>query len=695
MLKQAYTPPETKYEVHIDELMKAIRGEDFVQGNGLYRIWGGDIPENELFDQDPFTLWAQQEYVILTKTKLTGEANIEIYNINSNPNTLAFIIYKSIILPSINLRDTTTGHWDFYHSKTGDINIEKNSVVGHIDIRKGCEVGSISINRETKTSNITIRNSQAKFISITTKSEVGNIMVTENSQSEHIIVTNSKAGSIRVTQNSNSNDIMIIESSLSGLIHITGISKIENISVNNSNVGEIKLDKDSQSLQIKVLANSKTGNIEIADNSHSDSITIQDSSVTGDISINKNREAMSISVTGNSQTGNLSLTDALLSQVEIQHNYFGLSLYNTEVQLMKIIDSFITEVDFQTGIKGELYVTKSRVLHLRVANTALLKESVLSLSDTEVQYCVLEEVLTQGSLLLRKLRPLLQVFEWRNIKDYLGEEPADDWKKELWSSKKELLTQQADAYHKKTAELAQRFGATHVFRISNSSLGETEITGCDLTGYKFEYYNSKLLDCFITGTQLPKDNIAVYNPVAPGIPVEKPDEYEQKTSIYNQIKKIYENQGDVVETSWYHSKAMENQQALLKLMYKAEHKPWCKKVLGEKSFNLFGFRLNRFSNNHGESWRRAILFVLLGSGIMYSLYYLSIHYHEPFGFGAIGRFFGDYFSFLDITHRIDFHVPKEQLNGWSKFLDYSGKLVIGYGLYQLIAAFRRHGKKAG
>lgn len=54
---------------------------------------------------------------------------------------------------------------------------------------------------------------------------------------------------------------------------------------------------------------------------------------------------------------------------------------------------------------------------------------------------------------------------------------------------------------------------------------------------------------------------------------------------------------------------------------------------------------------------------------------------------------GYYFSFLDITHRIDFLVDKAELSGLSVTIDYLNKILIGFLIYQFIAAFRKYRKK--
>jgi hypothetical protein len=42
---------------------------------------------------------------------------------------------------------------------------------------------------------------------------------------------------------------------------------------------------------------------------------------------------------------------------------------------------------------------------------------------------------------------------------------------------------------------------------------------------------------------------------------------------------------------------------------------------------------------------------------------------------------------------MDFMADKAELNAMAKFLDFIGRIAIGYGVYQLIVAFRRHGRK--
>jgi hypothetical protein len=112
-------------------------------------------------------------------------------------------------------------------------------------------------------------------------------------------------------------------------------------------------------------------------------------------------------------------------------------------------------------------------------------------------------------------------------------------------------------------------------------------------------------------------------------------------------------------------------------------------------FDLINSRWNKWTNNHSESRGRALAFTFISSVVLYIYYYTCIHYYRPFNFSwqNIGDVAGNYFSYLKITRREDFMVSKVELNFGSKLFDYFGRIVIGFGISQLKAAFRRHGKK--
>lgn len=105
-------------------------------------------------------------------------------------------------------------------------------------------------------------------------------------------------------------------------------------------------------------------------------------------------------------------------------------------------------------------------------------------------------------------------------------------------------------------------------------------------------------------------------------------------------------------------------------------------------FILWVFKM---SNNHGLSIKRP-LFGLIGfSLVFYLLYLLSINrlfIDTKFDWSLVGH----YFSFLDLTHRKNFLISKEEFTIWTLTIDFFNKILVGFFIFQFISAFRKYVK---
>jgi len=102
--------------------------------------------------------------------------------------------------------------------------------------------------------------------------------------------------------------------------------------------------------------------------------------------------------------------------------------------------------------------------------------------------------------------------------------------------------------------------------------------------------------------------------------------------------------------------------------------------------------VNNWSNGHGLSIKKPFWWLIGSSVFLYILYLLSlgrIFNSNEFDSSLIGY----YFAFLDLTHRTDFLVDKTEYNMFSLGVDYIGKVVVGFFIYQFISSFRKYGKK--
>ena len=233
------------------------------------------------------------------------------------------------------------------------------------------------------------------------------------------------------------------------------------------------------------------------------------------------------------------------------------------------------------------------------------------------------------------------------------------------------------------------------FILNQSSLGKAEFTDCDLANFDFQFNNSKITEIFISGGSVPSDNIHIFN-------IEKDTLawHEQKVSVYNQLKKVFDSQGDLFWSSHFQSKTAKHQSKVLELRLEDDSnnvksiKEKFNNIFSTNRFDWISFQLNHYSNLHGENWGRALAFTLLAPLYLYINYLLSLGEvlipKNPINWNLVGYFF----TFIDPTHKIDFLKDPKDLNGWSRLLDFLSRIIVSYGIYQLIVAFRKLGKKA-
>jgi hypothetical protein len=102
--------------------------------------------------------------------------------------------------------------------------------------------------------------------------------------------------------------------------------------------------------------------------------------------------------------------------------------------------------------------------------------------------------------------------------------------------------------------------------------------------------------------------------------------------------------------------------------------------------------LNNSSNKHALSIGRPLLLFGACTIILYIAYLITIH-EFCLSTSPDWKLIGFYFSFIDITHRNDFLIKKEDLTFGAQLIDYFNKLVMSYLLFQFISSFRKYSKK--
>lgn len=123
-----------------------------------------------------------------------------------------------------------------------------------------------------------------------------------------------------------------------------------------------------------------------------------------------------------------------------------------------------------------------------------------------------------------------------------------------------------------------------------SDLGKTTFLNTDWNDYKWRFIASKISDLFLADSLLPKAK-NIFS-----------DKKQDERLALSQIKKIYENRGDSIESSKYQAEELNVHLETLKF--------------GGEKINLL---LNKYSNGHGQNWPRALVVTLVIS-FLYILY---------------------------------------------------------------------------
>lgn len=194
------------------------------------------------------------------------------------------------------------------------------------------------------------------------------------------------------------------------------------------------------------------------------------------------------------------------------------------------------------------------------------------------------------------------------------------------------------------------------------------------------FYRAKLAKTTFTSCNFPEDlkSFATFMAINNVHYPEKQPKLKDKDlyELFLQLKKAVENTGNFHEAQKFQALANHSLHNI-------------PTIPGADRFIL---KTSSLSNNHGLSYLRAIKWLIIFSVVLYALYLLClgrIFKPTPIDWDL----FGYYFSFIDITHRTDFLVDKTALNTGALTVDFVNKIVVGYLIYQFVAAFRKYGKK--
>ena len=105
--------------------------------------------------------------------------------------------------------------------------------------------------------------------------------------------------------------------------------------------------------------------------------------------------------------------------------------------------------------------------------------------------------------------------------------------------------------------------------------------------------------------------------------------------------------------------------------------------------------LNYISNNFGRSWIQGCLFTIIIAFITASILqykadhiFFTLDWHEWMEYLPI--FWNDVLSYMWLPDMLNLDLKEWEKSSITIYI--LGKILIGFGIYQTISAFRKHGK---
>lgn len=218
---------------------------------------------------------------------------------------------------------------------------------------------------------------------------------------------------------------------------------------------------------------------------------------------------------------------------------------------------------------------------------------------------------------------------------------------------------------------------------------KVEINKCDLDNVWFDnfyfdgfdiisFYRTKFSKAIFSSCNFPDDYGKFQSLANSHYPQNRTDNFHKdQYEIFLQLRRALEATGNFYESQKIHAVSNDALRAIKGIS------------LGDK----FVLGLNKLSNNHGLSFANAFCWFLCSTILLYILYLASIDRIFICNADFDSSLVGYYFAFIDITHRVDFLVKDGSYGFFTIPIDYLSKVVIGFLIYQFIAAFRKYAKR--
>jgi hypothetical protein len=298
------------------------------------------------------------------------------------------------------------------------------------------------------------------------------------------------------------------------------------------------------------------------------------------------------------------------------------------------------------------------IFQLHLYRRVIHKDIILEFNDCEIANIDFDSIQNFGNIYFKNILPL----EW-------------------WKTPRK---REQESIHKAKRKEAEKEFIPKETRITiqNSDIGKTSFIDCNLRLFsRFEFLNSKMLELFIAGSEMPEE---IYAPE--GYPAKL---LEQQRLGYSQFKSIYEKQGDNIRAWNYKAKELETYRLQLRQQKTFNNLP--------ERFNLGVLKLTSYYNT---SWFRPLIFTLAIALILFTAYCFLLGNTLGKDYSLFWKNFSFIGEFINPIHKAETLennlrvFPENSISvSMARFVNYLSRIIIAFMVYETIQSFRRHGRR--
>lgn len=607
----------------------------------------------------------------------------------------------------------------YYNSRNDVVRITNTRILGQAQYLHNENLPQLTL-ISCDIESITVSSSNVKAIIIQDTNIKEKIIIRQNSRVHEIAVSNnSKVHGIQI----DTSELCILSTSNSTVNQINNVSqsKIEHLTIDNSQIKYLTSGQKSIFINIHVtfstishfsLVNSYIDSLQIWQKCKIDTLNLSDRMAINTVLIDRQIDIV-----------NFTLNSSIVYDLKLSNSSFE-SIHFSEVKLFKVkIENLIklnSLICSDSSYLEHLSITTQRLTSaifkqttfyiLDIIDSQLSKDSFLSISNSQINKLQISNSLFGGTFMLNNISSINKL---NRFNEYPQGPFVMDFKEFEFSAVNEKS----------------------LLRIAESDLGRAQFIGCDFRTFnRFEFKNSKILEVFVAGTELPIGGYISYPKAPHKYNTSVPNKIEQDNSetiekylksigneileqqrlALSQFKKIYENRGDSVRATQALAEEMEVYRQQLKNMsitfdWPSWYKVWIWHHAITKNkqwWNNRGERvnlwLNKFSNFYGNNWLRGVITTISINSLLFWAYSYSLNFRLGTNWEMFRYLIAYSFEFLNPLRKADFLTDKFtdyditiKASPASIAIDYISRIIIAYFVYQTIAAFRKFGKKSG